>query len=97
VRLTFARQLKTKHGNRYESIRTPGVASVCRTIAGRRHCRGPSTASITLRGAQGANSASFSGWVGGIALPRGRYQVSVVALGPGSTQSRPQVAYFVIK
>jgi glucose/arabinose dehydrogenase/phage baseplate assembly protein gpV len=97
VTLSFARRIKTKHGGVYMSIRAPGVAAACHRVGRRRVCRRPSTATITFRGRGGPNSDAFSGWVGGIPLPAGRYQVSVVALGPGSTQSRPQVAYFVIR
>ena len=99
VKLSFARRV----GGRYRSVAARGVVSTCtlgppRGPAHRRtrKCRSPRSNSISFAGRAGTNTLTLSGWVGGLALPAGSYQLTPQAFAPDMTVSEPASARFTI-
>lgn len=94
--LTFARSVRTGRGVRYESITSRGAVSVCSGRGHIRKCRRPSANSVSLTEGAGAGSLVLSGWAGGMALPPGRYAVTLRATGSDLTVTTPVVIPFTI-
>jgi glucose/arabinose dehydrogenase len=90
VKLSVARRV----GGRYKSVAARGAVVVCtlgppRGPAHRRarKCRSPRSDRLSLAGIAGANRFTLSGWVGGMALPAGSYQLTAQAFAPDMTVS----------
>ena len=99
VKLSFARRL----GGRYKSVAARGAGSTCTLGPPRgashrrtRKCRSPRSDSISFAGSAGTNTLTLSGWVGGMALPAGSYQLTAQAFAPDMTVSAPALVRFTI-
>ncbi|HEY5286992.1 MAG TPA: PKD domain-containing protein, partial [Solirubrobacteraceae bacterium] len=89
VTLTFFKRTGSKQSPHWVSV-SGGSVLVCKQVstgvhAGKRRmrkvCKRPSSNRIVIAAKAGANTYTFSGWVGGVALPAGEYRVSLAASG----------------
>ncbi len=87
VTLTFLKRTGSKQSPRWVSV-SGGSVVVCKQVAtgaraGKRHtrklCKRPSNDRIVIAAKAGANTYTFSGWVGGVPLPAGEYRITLAA------------------
>jgi PKD repeat protein/glucose/arabinose dehydrogenase len=87
--LTFYKRTGSKQSPHWVSV-SGGSVVVCKQVStgartGKRHtrklCKRPSSDRIVIAAKAGANSYTFSGWVGGVPLPAGEYRVTLAASG----------------
>ena len=105
VKLSFFRRVGKGRTAHWLSVAARGVVSVCKDVSsvgrgGKRHsrkvCRRPTGDHLVIVAHAGANRYVFSGWVGGVALPPGSYQVRLRASTATATTTAGPLSFTIV-